>query len=232
MISLIDKPMPPPKRVFPTRMLLVPAILITYGVTSIGNEGLKDVNEEVQEELWLEHRHRQIHIDNYLQWAPAVAVFGLNALGIKGAHNLKDQAIIYGFSTIIMSSTVYATKNFSKQWRPDGADRLSFPSGHTANAFAGAEFLRKEYKDVSPWYGVAGYAAAITTGYLRMYNNKHWFGDVAAGAGIGILSTDLAYYLYPTVKKVFAKGKDKQHASIIAPFYNNGAVGVSLVHQF
>ena len=30
-----------------------------------------------------------------------------------------------------------------------------------------------------------------------MYNNRHWLTDVAAGAGIGILSTKIAYWLYP-----------------------------------
>lgn len=227
-----DNHLPAPKRVFPARMLLVPAVLITYGATSIGNEELRNINAEVKEELWTEREHRQLKIDNYLQWAPAAAVYGLNALGIKGRHNFRDRTIIYGLSTVIMSSTVFATKKFSNQLRPDGSNQFSFPSGHTANAFAGAEFLRLEYKDVSPWYGIAGYAVAATTGYLRMYNNKHWLNDVVAGAGIGILSTDLAWYLYPAVKKIFVKDKDKKSATIAAPFYNQGVVGLSIVHQF
>jgi membrane-associated phospholipid phosphatase len=37
---------------------------------------------------------------------------------------------------------------------------------------------------------------AATTGYLRMYNNKHWFGDVVAGAGVGILSAKFSYWLF------------------------------------
>lgn len=224
------KTMPPVKRPFPGRMLLLPATLITYGITSLENPELKTVNTEVREELWEDKPHRPLHIDNYLQFAPAAAVYGLNALGIKGEHNFRDRTIIYGLSTAIMASTVYATKNISKQWRPDISDNHSFPSGHTATAFAAAEFLRKEYWKVSPWYGIAGYAAAATTGYLRMYNNKHWLSDVVAGAGIGILSTDLAYYLYPAVKKIFVKGKGGTTA--VAPFYQQGAVGLSLVHHF
>lgn len=224
--------LPPPKRAFPVRMLLVPAVLITYGATSIGNEELRDINAEVKEELWTERVHKQLNIDNYLQWAPAAAVYGLNALGIKGRHDFRDRTIIYGLSNVILSSMVFGTKKFSNQLRPDGSNQFSFPSGHTANAFAGAEFLRLEYKDVSPWYGIAGYAVAATTGYLRMYNNKHWLSDVVAGAGIGILSTDLAYYLYPTVKRIFVKDKEKKSATIAAPFYNQGVVGLSIVHQF
>lgn len=220
----------PVKKAFPVGMLIIPATFITYGITSLENHELKSVNEEIREELWDEQPHRKIHIDNYLQWAPAAAVYGLNALGIKGEHNFRDRTIIYGLSTAIMGSAVYATKNLSKQWRPDISDRSSFPSGHTATAFAAAEFLRKEYWKVSPWYGIAGYAAAATTGYLRMYNNKHWLSDVVAGAGIGILSTDLAYYLYPSVKRIFVK--EKKEATVVAPFYQQGVVGLSLVHQF
>lgn len=220
----------PVKKAFPVSMFIIPATLITYGITSLNNPELKSVNKEIREEIWDEQPHRLLHIDNYLQWAPAAAVYGLNALGIKGEHNLRDRTIIYGLSTLIMGTTVYATKSFSKQWRPDESDRSSFPSGHTATAFAAAEFLRKEYWKVSPWYGMAGYAVAATTGYLRMYNNKHWLSDVVAGAGIGILSTDLAYYLYPTVKRIFVK--EKKGATIAAPFYQQGVVGLSLVHTF
>lgn len=212
------------------KALILPVALISYGIGSTYSHELKEINSEVQEELWLEHSHRQFHLDNYLQWAPAAAVYGLNAAGVRGAHNFRDRTIIYALSNIIMSSTVYIGKNVSKQWRPDGSDHFSFPSGHTANAFAAAEFLRKEYKDVSPWYGIAGYAVAATTGYLRMYNNKHWFGDVVAGAGVGILSTNLAYYLYPSVKRIFVK--EKRSATIATPFYLNGVAGLSLVHQF
>lgn len=228
--SVLDQPAITARKPFPTAMLILPGTLIAYGITSLGNAELKSINKQIREEMCEERPHRPIHIDNYLQWAPAAAVYGLNAIGVKGAHNLRDRTIIYGLSTAMMASTVTLTKHFSRQWRPDESDRSSFPSGHTATAFAAAEFLRREYWKVSPWYGIAGYAAAATTGYLRMYNNKHWLGDVAAGAGIGILSTDLAYYLFPPVEKIF--GKEKKEVTAVAPFYQQGAVGLSMVRHF
>lgn len=212
-------------------MILIPLTMIGYGIVSLGNHELKDLNYEVKEELWMERNHRQLKIDNYLQWTPAAAVYGLNAIGIKGEHNFKDRTIIYGMSMAFVSGTVFATKNLSGQWRPDDSDKKSFPSGHTANAFAGAEFLRREYWNTSPWIGVAGYAVAGLTGYLRMYNNRHWLSDVVTGAGVGILSTDLAYFLYPKVKRIFSP-RQKQNATIVAPFYNQGAVGLSFVRNF
>jgi len=42
---------------------------------------------------------------------------------------------------------------------------------------------------------------ATATAGLRMYNNKHWMTDVAAGAGLGILSTQVAYWIHPWYEK-------------------------------
>ncbi|MBS1563536.1 MAG: phosphatase PAP2 family protein, partial [Bacteroidetes bacterium] len=226
----IDWQRPPAKNIFPARKALLPASLIVYGALAVKMDMLQDVNEKVKEELWTEHPHALFHADNYLQWSPAVAVYALNLAGVKGKHNFTDRTIIYGMSEVIMSGVGFSVKKWTGEWRPNGSDALSFPSGHTANAFAGAEFLRRECKDVSPWYGVAGYLAAGATGFLRMYNNKHWLGDVAAGAGIGILSTDLAYYLYPYIKKAFFKHKDV--TTMVMPTYQQGNIGIGLVHHF
>jgi membrane-associated phospholipid phosphatase len=75
--------------------------------------------------------------------------------------------------------------------------------------------LWQEYKDVSIWYGISGYVAT-GTGFFRMYNDRHWLTDVAAGAGIGILCTKTAYWLYPKCKNYFSK-KNKTSV-MIAPF--------------
>ena len=41
---------------------------------------------------------------------------------------------------------------------------------------------------------MAGYAVATTVAIMRIYNNRHWLGDVCAGAGLGILSVTLVYW--------------------------------------
>lgn len=216
---------------FPLNGLIIPAGMVAYGVIGLHNTGLRNVNEKINEEVAMEHPHNNVSIDNYLQFAPAAAVYGLNAMGIHGKHNFKDRTILYAMSMSIAYGTTSMVKRISNEQRPDGSDYYSFSSGHTANAFAAAEFLRQEYKDVSPWYGVAGYAVAATTGYLRMYNNKHWFGDVVAGAGIGIASTKIAYWLYPVLQRsVFKKSKNPN--TMVMPTYQNGAVGFGLVHVF
>ena len=58
-----------------------------------------------------------------------------------------------------------------------------------------ATMLTREYGHKSPWVGIGAYAVATTTGLMRMANNRHWLSDVLTGAGIGILSTELGYYL-------------------------------------
>src|SRR5690349_22769192 len=65
----------------------------------------------------------------------------------------------------------------------------------------------------------SGYAVAAATGYLRMYNNKHWFSDVMAGAGIGIASTKIAYWLYPALKNTFFK--TRLNHTVIIPSYRS-----------
>lgn len=216
---------------FPYKSFIVPAVLVTYGVTSLNNHGLSSVNDKFKEEIYTERSSKQkTQIDNYLPFLPIVAVYGLNAMGIEGKNNFRDRTMILGLSGIIMGTAVLSVKNFSKETRPDGSDDYSFPSGHTAAAFATAEFLRQEYKDVSPWYGVAGYAMAAATGYLRMYNNKHWMGDVAAGAGIGIMSTKLAYWIYPVIKHSLFR--DKEVNTVVMPTYQDGSFGFGLVHRF
>jgi membrane-associated phospholipid phosphatase len=205
--------------------------MVAYGVVSLNNKELRSVNLKVKEEVYTDRTNKnQLHIDNFLQYTPALAVYGLNAMGIKGKNNFRDRTLLYAMSELIQSAIVFPVKKIAAENRPDESNTLSFPSGHTASAFAAAEFMRQEYKDVSPWYGVAGYAAAAGTGFLRMYNNKHWMSDVVAGAGIGIMSTKLAYWIYPVIKrKLF---KDKEVSTVVMPIYQEGSFGLGLVHHF
>lgn len=218
------------RKPFPVKQLVAPTLMVMYGLGGLESDGIQKINSGFKKEIYEENPHRKSQLDNYLIFAPAATVYGLNVLGIKGKHNFRDRTMIYLMSNLIMSGTVFSVKKFSHEQRPDNSDYFSFPSGHTAASFVGAEFLRQEYKDVSPWYGVAGYAMAVGTGYLRMYNNKHWFSDVVAGAGIGIASTKLAYWLYPKIQhKLF---KDKPLKTIAMPSFQNGSIGIGLVHKF
>ena len=215
---------------FKPLQLVVPGALIGVGIIGLESDWLKYQNREVRDELQENIDHR-LTIDDFTQYAPMAATYGLNLCGIKGKHGYGDLTIILGTAYALMGTTVYAMKNITKVERPDGSARNSFPSGHTATAFMGAELLRREYWDVSPWIGVAGYAIAAGTGFFRMYNNRHWLTDVIAGAGIGILSVQAAYWLYPIITKTFFR---KQYHSnmFLSPYVSSESKGVTFQMTF
>ena len=95
-----------------------------------------------------------------------------------------------------MLAIVEIVKKNTHILRPDGSDYYSFPSGHTAQAFATAVMLSQEYGYRYKWVPYLSYGLASTVGVLRMANNKHYLSDVLVAAGIGILSTKVAYWTH------------------------------------
>jgi hypothetical protein len=215
---------------FKYESLIVPTVLIGFGVVGIENDGLKALNAEIKEEV-NENIDGRLTIDDFTQYAPALSVYVINALGIEGKNSFRDRTVILGTAYLIMGTTVTGLKKMTRVQRPDGSSYDSFPSGHTATAFMGAEFLWQEYKDVSIWYGISGYLVATSTGFFRIYNNRHWLTDVVTGAGIGILSTKVAYWLQPLLSKILFKNK-KQRNGVAMPFYNGKEFGMSVALAF
>lgn len=212
------------------KKMIIPTALIGYGVASLSVKGLKQLNFSTRDEI-NEHKPDHIRLDNYTQFAPAALVYGFNAFGIEGKHNFRDRSIIYGTSLLIASAITVPLKHIVKEERPDQSNKLSFPSGHTAFAFASAQFMYREYKDTNFFLAISGYYLAVFTGVYRMLNDKHWFGDVVGGAGFGILSTELSYWLYPKINNLLG-GKDKNSAVMVMPYYQNKTIGFGLIKKF
>ncbi|GHU64777.1 phospholipid phosphatase [Bacteroidia bacterium] len=206
--------------------IAMPAAMITYGIIYVESDVLKELDYSTRNELIEDNSMWYNGLDNYFQFSPAMLAFGLKLGGMESKHQLPDMFILYALSNVLETSVVFTTKELTGRKRPDGSNYHSFPSGHTAIAFVAAEFLHQEYGEKSLWLSAGGYGMATLIGLSRIYNNKHWVSDVVAGAGVGILSTKIIYWIYPSIKKSFSK-EDRKHQSFICPTYNNGSLGVT-----
>jgi hypothetical protein len=216
---------------FNSKQLIIPAFFLAYGVFGLESGQIKGFNSGIREEV-KEHIDEKFTIDDFSQYLPIASLYGLSALGIKGKNSSKDKTIILATSYLLMGLTVNTFKKTARVERPDGTSFNSFPSGHTATAFMGAELMYQEYKHISVWYGISGYAIAAGTGAFRMYNNRHWLSDVLAGAGIGILSAKAGYWLQPITTNWFRKKKSKTSKTAMIPFYDGQNATLSYIKSF
>lgn len=199
---------------FRPQQLAFPAFALAMGGAGVRNH-LIDTSHA---------RERWTTVDDKLQYVPlgAYAVLGFIP-GVKHRHNIGERFLAGATAYVAMTAVCQGAKRTISEPRPDTGARTSFPSGHTATAFCGAELTRIEYGNA---YGAAAYAVAATTGVMRIVNNRHWCNDVLAGAGIGFLSAHVGYWLLPwekrVVQRIFCR-RDGLSASvspfILAPTY-------------
>ena len=182
-----------------TKQWIVPAALFTAGSGIAAIPSLRKLESKVYDGF--NPKRQSTHIDDYIQYLPALAVFSLDAAGLKGKNKPQQQLLLYALANVSAAVIVKPMKGIIGRARPDKSDFRSFPSGHTSTAFVAAEFLHQEYGHYSPWISAAGYATAAATGYIRLYNNQHWLGDVMAGAAIGMASTKLVYWMKREINK-------------------------------
>lgn len=199
----------------PYAKFIIPAAMFSYGITTRFYKPLRELDYSTDHELG-EHYPKNVWVDDYLQFAPAAMIYSLDLMGVPAKNNFRDRTLITATSYLVMGVTVETMKRNISVARPGNRGTSSFPSGHTATAFVGAHILMKEYYDVSPLIGVAGYTAATGVGVMRMINHKHWISDVVMGAGVGILSAEVGYLMLPVWHRVFSI-KDKQESLVFMP---------------
>lgn len=201
------------------------AVAVTYGFVALNSDWLRKLDNNVYENTNKRHPNFHTPLDDYLRYLPAAAVYGLGLAGVQGKNSMGDKTALFFLSSLLTHGTVGVLKRSSNRMRPNRFNDYSFPSGHTATAFAAAEYLHQEYGEQSLWYSVAGYTVASATGMFRLYRNYHWFSDVVAGAGIGVLSTKFSYLIYPSLKRMVL-GKKKTGISLV-PVYQEGTFGMA-----
>lgn len=134
-------------------------------------------------------------VDYGVAGAPLVANWVMKAAGVKSRSKTERMLTANAMALGISFGTSELLKNTVHEYRPDRSDKRGFPSGHATFAFVSASVLSREYGYISPWISVGGYTTATATQLLRIKHNKHWMNDLYMGAGIGMVSTNLAYFL-------------------------------------
>lgn len=143
---------------------------------------------------------------------PGTAIIGgtLYAVGRIGDIPAAAKVGLRGTEAVVLSyAFVWTGKNLLGRARPDrdpddpfnfefargfhgGSDFRSFPSGHSAGAFAFAAAVSSEVRvhwpGAAPFATPALYVGATLVAASRMYHNRHWASDVLIGAGIGTFS--------------------------------------------
>ena len=204
---------------FAAKQLIVPGTLIATGAMGF-LEPVKNWEVGLRNDV-REHRTDKTTVDNYIQYVPTVLSVVGDWVGAEAKHNFLDRILLVGTSCLITTTLVNSIKYTVASERPGVYDEIivqnnpkgrtpqntpkafnSFPSGHSATAFVGAELVRLEYGEDSPWLAAGAYAIAASTSAMRIWNEKHWFTDVLAGAGFGILSARIGWWLLPWVSRV------------------------------
>ena len=139
-----------------------------------------------------------------------------------GVAYLETMALTTG-ATYLLKSVVARPRpliynpdpRIDDQVRTERGAVRSFPSGHTANAFASMVFLAGTYGRLHPdsdsrsWVWGGCLAAAATTGFLRYEAGRHYPTDILAGAALGALAGWLVPRAHEIEESVAGTGRGR-----------------------
>lgn len=141
--------------------------------------------------------------DYYLQYTPLAAHVGLGLVGLEAAHEVPYRVAEAAVGMMAEMVVVNTLKYTVREERPDGTARNSFPSGHTATAFLGAELVRMEYGTL---WGAGAYAVAAGVAALRVYHLRHYWWDTLGGAACGLVCAHVGQWVVqPLSLRLFAR---------------------------
>jgi len=197
--------------------LIGAGLIINYSDGAIGKENLQEIINGSNPDFHTD-------FDDFLQYVPILTMYTADLFKVESKNDVFTQTKILLISAIATNAVTFGLKHAIGETRPDGSNDLSFPSGHTSNAFMMATVLFHEFKETKPVLAYSGFVFASATGALRVLNNEHWVSDVLVGAGIGIIVTDLVYRFEPL--KNWNPFKNDKISTIISPSYKENTVGL------
>lgn len=120
-------------------------------------------------------------------WGTTSDLLALGLPAVAAAYTAHDRDVDgAGQLAWTLGATVASAEILKAQVsevRPDRSDDKSFPSGHTAVAFATARYLDKRYAgQINPYLL---YGAASLTALARVQADKHYWQDTIAGGALG-----------------------------------------------
>ena len=180
--------------------LIIPGTLILYGGLKPVISDIPNLDNNIHADIQQNHPGFHTNAADYIMWAPSASIYAMDALKVKTTHNFREHLILDAGSIIITGGIGYGMRLITQNIKVYTANGTDFPSGHTANAFRGAEILHQELKESHQLLSYNGYIVATSVGLLRLYDKDHLLSEVLAGAGLGILSAKLTYWIFDKVK--------------------------------
>lgn len=216
---------------FNAAKLIIPGVLIAAGTFGVYNGAFKKLDTNIKNAMDNLRGDHFFRVDDYIQYLPAFTNLTFGSIGIRSKHCFKERAVVEATAYITMAALTNIGKYSFKEKRPDSNVRNSFPSGHTATVFTGAELMREEY---GLGFGIGAYTVAVGVAFLRLYNGRHWLNDVIAGAGVGILSARIGYWMLPLYQRWFKWDNSCREIMVISPVYNHSehSFSISLAYVF
>jgi membrane-associated phospholipid phosphatase len=186
------------------RLIIAAAIAVTASAVcpSYGDDASKALHDQRKGAFFT-------YTGDALQIALPASALGYSLI-IKDFDGAKSWCWSVGSAVVLAEGLKYAVGRPRPYQEPSDRGH-SFPSGHTAAAFAGAAYWQQRYG----WKaGAPAYLLAATVGYSRVWSANHYWSDVIAGAAIG---TAFPYVFTKRYEKVqLNTGADPSGGNIIS----------------
>ncbi|MEO6595348.1 MAG: phosphatase PAP2 family protein [Planctomycetota bacterium] len=171
------------------------------------------------------------------------AAIGLGVLGtgfalgqLAGGDRAGSLEVLFE-SFLVVDGVTEILKHGVQRDRPGDGSSDSFPSGHTSFAFTMATYIARSVDDLGDaWYTKLGYLAYVPAAYVgidRSEANRHYPSDVAFGAFLGLVLTNIVYdahYGAPGHRGLY--GTEGVRGWSLEPSVSGERTAVELVYRF